>query len=172
MSVIQLEDRTFSDLAIFRGMKLHELGLSGCTNVSDLSPLADMPLKVLNLRGTGVSDLSPLTKMPLVELDLDGCVKLTNLQPLKDCRTLERLLLPRNAKNIEFLRHHPTLKYLSARGLSEPVAQFWADYDKRRAGKGKQPGDSVMPPIPPGPPGSPAGKGGPDGPAAEIPAKK
>ena len=172
VSVIQLEDRTFSDLAIFRGMKLHELGLSGCTNVSDLSPLADMPLKVLNLRGTGVSDLSPLTKMPLVELDLDGCVKLTNLQPLEDCRTLERLLLPRNAKNIEFLRNHPTLKYLSARGLSEPVAQFWADYDKRRSGKGKQPGDSVMPPIPPGPPGSPAGKGGPDGPAAEIPAKK
>ncbi len=169
VSVIQLEDRTFSDLAIFRGMKLHELGLSNCGNVSDLSPLEEMPLKILNLYGTSVTDLSPLTKLPLVELDLDGCVKLTNLQPLKDCRTLEKLLLPRNAKNIEFLRSHPTLKYLSARGLSEPVAQFWADYDKKRNGKGKQPGDPAKPPVPPGPP---AGKGKPDGEPAVIPAKK
>ena len=33
----------------------------------------------------------------------------------------------------------PKLKFLSFKGLSEPVKEFWADYDKRRLERGKQP---------------------------------
>ncbi len=139
VSVIFLEDPNFSDLSVFQGMKLRELWLAGCTRVSDLTPLRDMQLKVLNLNRTGVSDLSPLVGMPLVDLSLDGCTKINDLKPLVECRSLEKLVLPRNAKGIEFLRNHPKLKFLSAKGLSEPVAEFWADYDKRRTDKGKLP---------------------------------
>ena len=139
VSVIFLDDPNFSDLSIFKGMKLRELWLTGCAHVSDLSPLHDMQLKVLNLNRTGVSDLSPLAGTPLVDLSLDACTKITDFTPLKDCGALEKLVLPRNAKNIEFLRSHPKLKFLSSKGLSEPIAEFWADYDRRRADKGKPP---------------------------------
>ena len=159
VSVLYLDDRGFTDLSIFQGMELREISLAGCTTLSDLAPLTGMPLRVVSLRGTAVSDITPLTKLPLVELDLDGCTKLTDLKPLADCRTLEKLLLPRGAKNIEFLRGHPTLKFISARGLSEPVKDFWADYDKRRGDKGKPlpPAEKNNPPAPPSPPAAPAG---------------
>jgi serine/threonine protein kinase/tetratricopeptide (TPR) repeat protein len=140
VSVIYLDDPNFSDLSVFQGMKLRELWLSGCFRVADLTPLRDMQLKVLNLNRTGISDLTPLAGMPLVDLSLDGCSKITDFKPLKDCASLEKLVLPRNAKGIEFLRKPPSkLKSLSTKGLNEPVAEFWADWDKRRADKGKPP---------------------------------
>ena len=150
VSVIYLDDTSFSDLSIFTGMKLREIWLSGCTHVTDLSPLRDMQLKVLNLNRTGVQDLSPLTAMPLVELSLDGCTKITDFSPLKECRSLEKLILPHNAKNIDFLRNHPKLKFLSSRGLSEPVTEFWADFDRRRGEKGKRPAEKDRSPVKPG----------------------
>ena len=146
VSVIFMDDPNFSDLQIFKGMKLRELWLAGCAHVSDLAPLRDMQLKVLNLNRTGVTDLTPLTALPLVDLSLDGCTKITDFKPLKDCRSLEKLVLPRNAKNIEFLRNHPKLKFLSSKGLSEPVAEFWTDYDKRKADKAKPPEKPAQPP--------------------------
>ena len=78
VSVIFMDDPNFSDLQIFKGMKLRELWLAGCAHVSDLAPLRDMQLKVLNLNRTGVTDLTPLTALPLVDLSLDGCTKITD----------------------------------------------------------------------------------------------
>ena len=150
VSVIFIDDPNFSDLSIFTGMKLREIWLSGCTHVIDLSPLRDMQLKVLNLNRTGVQDLSPLTAMPLVELSLDGCTKITDFSPLKECRSLEKLILPHNAKNIDFLRNHPKLKFLSSKGLSEPAAEFWADFDRRRGEKGRRPAEKDRSPVKPG----------------------
>ena len=137
VSVIFLDDPNFSDLSLFNGIKLRELWLAGCARVTDLAPLHDMQLKVLNLNRTAVSDLTPLVGMPLVDLSLEGCTKITDLKPLKDCLSLKKLVLPRNAKNIDFLRTHPKLKFLSNKGLSEPVAEFWAEYDRHRTDKGK-----------------------------------
>jgi len=48
-----------------------KLVLSG-TQVSDLTPLAGMPLSALDLYGTQVSDLTPLAGMPLKRLRLNG----------------------------------------------------------------------------------------------------
>jgi serine/threonine protein kinase len=149
VSVIFLDDPNFSDLSVFEGMKLRELWLAGCTHLVDLTPLKGMQLKVLNLNRTGVSDLTPLAGIPLVDLSLDGCTKIADFRPLKDCLTLEKLVLPRTAKSIEFLRKHPKLKFLSSKGLSEPITQFWADFDKRRAEKGKSPDDKSGPPAKP-----------------------
>ena len=141
VSAIFLDDPNFSDLSIFSGMKLHELWLAGCAHVTDLSPLRDMQLKVLNLNRTSVSDLKPLAGMPLLDLSLDSCTKITDFRPLMECVSLEKLVLPRNAKNIDFLRKHPKLKFLSNKGLSEPAADFWAEYDKRHADKPKPPAE-------------------------------
>ncbi len=146
VSVVFLDDPSFSDLSIFQGMKLRHLSLAGCASVKDLSPLRDMQIQVLNLNRTSVSDLAPLAGMPLVELSLDFCTKITDFTPLKECRSLEKLLLPRNARNIEFLRTHPKLKFLSYKGFSEPVREFWSDYDKKHGEKGKPP---EKPPAPP-----------------------
>jgi len=47
------------------------LGLSD-TNISDITPLNGMPLRMLNLNYTNVSDLTPLKGMPLELLWLDN----------------------------------------------------------------------------------------------------
>ena len=146
VSAIFLDDSNFSDLSIFSGMKLHELWLAGCAHVTDLSPLRDMQLKVLNLNRTSVSDLKPIAGMPLLDLSLDSCTKITDFRPLMECVSLEKLVLPRNAKNIDFLRKHPKLKFLSNKGLSEPAADFWAEYDKRHADKPRPPAEKDRPP--------------------------
>jgi serine/threonine protein kinase/Flp pilus assembly protein TadD len=139
VSVIYLDHPNFSDLSLFQGMPLRELSLSGCTSVTDLAPLRDMKLQVLNLNRTSVTDLAPLAGLPLVELSLDGCTKITDFRPIKDFLQLEKLHLPKNARNIEFLRTHPKLKFLSFKGLNEPITEFWADYEKRRTDRGKPP---------------------------------
>ncbi|MEO6788768.1 MAG: protein kinase [Chthoniobacteraceae bacterium] len=149
VSVIFLDDPSFSDLSVFNGLKLRELWLAGCVHVSDLTPLHEMQLKVLNLNRTDVSDLSPLAGMQLVDLSLDGCTKITDFRPLMECRSLEKLVLPHNAKKIEFLRSHPKLKFLSNKGLSEPVKEFWADYDRHHAEKGKPAGKPAQEPPQP-----------------------
>ena len=139
VSELYLDDASLTELEILKGMPLRSLSLVGCVALKDLTPIRDMKLKVLNIARSAVGDLSQLHGMPLVELSLDGCTKLTDFSPLKDIPTLEKLLLPRNAKGIDFLRTHPKLKYLSFKGLSEPVAEFWAKHDKGRPDKGKPP---------------------------------
>src|SRR5262249_37640238 len=48
-----------------------ELNLSDLA-VPDLSLLRDVPISVLNIARTGVSDLGPLAAMPLTKLDCSG----------------------------------------------------------------------------------------------------
>jgi Leucine-rich repeat (LRR) protein len=149
VSMVSLDDRNFSDLSVFTGMKLTSLSLGGCGNVKDLKPLEGMQLRTLNLSFTGVSDLSPLAGMPLVELNLEGCSRISDFTPLKDCVSLEKLLLPRQARDIGFLRKMPGLKFLSYKGLSQPVKEFWAEFDKRKGGPEPVPPGKRQPPAPP-----------------------
>ena len=79
--VVRLENANVSDLSPLRGMPLKLLQLTG-NPVSDLSPLKGMPLDGLYLDDTQVLDLSPLKDMPLRELDLTR-VRATDLSPLK-----------------------------------------------------------------------------------------
>jgi serine/threonine protein kinase len=134
VSSVSLDDPGFSDLSVFAGMKLKALHLAGCSSLKDLTPLAGMQLEVLNLSRTGVSDLTPLAGLPLVELSLDGCGRVSDLSPLQECRSLKKLLLPRQAREIGFLRNMPKLEYLSFKGLDQPVQDFWAEYDSKRGG--------------------------------------
>lgn len=85
--------------------------LPGC-NVSDISPLAGMPLLQLDLQNNPVRDLSPLKDALLTHLYLDG-TQVDDLSPLKDA-ALEELYLngARGVSSIEALKGQP-LKLLN-----------------------------------------------------------
>jgi hypothetical protein len=113
--------------------------------VSDLRPLASMPLETLQLSFCDISNISVLRGKPLRELRLDSCKNLHDISALADCKQLERLTIPNEAENIEFLRQLPTLKLL---GYSVPggwelekmptIAEFWKAYDEQKS-SGKKP---------------------------------
>ena len=64
-------------------MRLKSLSLAGSRTVRNLQPLQELPeLQRLNLARTNVSDLSPLAGLPLVELNLEDCNKITDFRPL------------------------------------------------------------------------------------------
>jgi hypothetical protein len=77
--------REVSDLSPLKGMPIASLRLDFCDQVRDLSPLKDMSLLAsLRLSNCGqVRDLSPLKDMPLTSLELGGCVQVSDLSPLK-----------------------------------------------------------------------------------------
>jgi serine/threonine protein kinase/Leucine-rich repeat (LRR) protein len=71
-----------TDLSPLRGMQLTYLHCVG-TQVSDLSPLKDVPLfSGLSVASTPVNDLSPLKGIPLTTLDITG-TQVADLSPLK-----------------------------------------------------------------------------------------
>jgi serine/threonine protein kinase/Leucine-rich repeat (LRR) protein len=164
-----------SDLSPLRGMKLKTLGLWGCRLVSDLSPLAGMPITTFYARelanGTdytplkslpleicvfdksSVTDLSFLAATPLRELSLNTCASLRGLAWLSEIKSLERLVLPGNYRElpdedmeaIAALRTHPRLQFLQgdanqgqsgswrAFAVTQPKDIFWRDWDREQA---------------------------------------
>jgi serine/threonine protein kinase len=119
-----------ADLTPLKGAPVENLVLSGCREVRDLTVLADMPLQQLDLSRTSVTDLSFLVKCPIRELNLEGCTDLTDLTPLARMQSLEAVIIPRQCKDIDFLREHPSLRRLSYKKLTEPVYEFWQIFDR------------------------------------------
>jgi hypothetical protein len=114
-----------TDLTLFAESNITMLDLSGCSNLSDLSPLRDLPLKLLAIGHTAVRDLMPLSKMPLQSLwmadtkvtdlrpirttplkvlYLDKNPQLTDISPLVDNAEITDLVLPENAADVTLLR--------------------------------------------------------------------
>lgn len=147
-----------TDLAPLRGMPLIYLGVTNCREVADLSPLADCTaLQTLKIANTAVADLSPLAGLRLTYLDLSlSAVRdlsalrgqplrvimmqgtlISDVSPLAESRLLEELTLSETVSNVEVLRTLPKLRLLSKRSFQghpvQPVAEFWAEYDARKA---------------------------------------
>jgi len=70
-----------TDLQPLAGLPLTWLTLTQ-TKVADLSPLRGMKLTGISLASTNVSDLSPLAGMPLRDVNLVNCGKVRTLAPL------------------------------------------------------------------------------------------
>jgi serine/threonine protein kinase len=140
--------RNLKDLSPLQGIKLEQLTLNLCHQVKDLSPLRGMPLQTLAITHTGVADLTPLTESPLRELNLDGCNNLTNLYPLMTIATLESVVIPLQCKDIEFLRHHPGIKRLSYKKMTEPAEEFWKEFDANKAAAAQRQKASGTPAAP------------------------
>ncbi|MDZ4687768.1 MAG: hypothetical protein SH850_22070 [Planctomycetaceae bacterium] len=66
--------------------------------------------------------------LPLIEAAFSSCTALTDVSPLADCKELQIVTLPPNAKNFEFLRAFTKLERLSFAEDKTP-AEFWKEYD-------------------------------------------
>jgi serine/threonine protein kinase/Leucine-rich repeat (LRR) protein len=123
----------FSDLTPLRGLPLESLFLSS-ELIGDLNPLRGMPLKILHLKGSMISDLCALKELPLRELYLDGCENVTDVAPLAEIPTLERLTIPMQAGNTEVLRGLPGLQMVGFARVPDKLLptttteEFWKDY--------------------------------------------
>ncbi len=129
---LHMADTRVSDLAPLSGKKLDELFLANCKNIRDLAPLRDVPLQRLDVSRTAIRDLAPLTGSPIRELNLEGCTDLTDLQPLMEMKQLEAVIIPAQCKDIDFLRNHPSLRRLSYKKLTQPVYEFWQEFDGKK----------------------------------------
>ena len=79
--VVALGQTQVTNLAPLAGMPLRYLDLNDSPGITDLSPLKGAPLAELHLLRTGVRDLEPLRGMPLKRLNLEG-TKVQDLGPL------------------------------------------------------------------------------------------
>jgi hypothetical protein len=69
---LELQDLVIPDLNAFKGLPATFINLNGCKGVTDISPLADMPLEELHMANVQVRDLTLLKNMPLRKLNIEG----------------------------------------------------------------------------------------------------
>lgn len=147
LEVLRLNNTHVTNLGPLKGMKIEQLYLANCRWLKDISPLDGLPLQTLTLNHTGISDLKPLIHSPVRELNLEGCNSLTDLRPLMEMTSLESVLIPLQCKDVAFLRNHPSIKRLSYLKMTQPVEDFWKEFDARAAGK-STPRQTAKPPMP------------------------
>ncbi len=134
ISTLVLDGAIAPDLAALASLKeLRVLSLNGCRGIKDLSPIASLPIRTLNLARSDVSDISPIATLPLVELRLDGCKDITSLRPLALITTLRSLTLPfpKSSGDISFLRGLANIELLGLKDPPMPAEQFWKLTDAR-----------------------------------------
>lgn len=100
--------------------------------VSDLSALAGLPIRHLDLNGTGVHDISPLKGMPLEGLVLSKCRGVTSVKPLEGLKLRSLCFNPSLCKrNIEIIRNMKSLQLIGISYTSRmPADEFWKQYDR------------------------------------------
>jgi hypothetical protein len=84
-----------SDLAPITSLKLHTLGLWGCGEITDFTPLAEMrELTYLDLEATKIQNLAPVGRLSKLQtLWLRNCPDVTDLSPLASVRDLRKLYI-------------------------------------------------------------------------------
>src|SRR4051794_28525778 len=90
-----------------QGMRLERLNIG--TQISDLSPLAGMPLTFFRCYSIKVTDFSLLKGMPLTQLDFD-------FKPERDTELI------RSLKKLEIINN-------------KPAAEFWKEVERKSAAK-------------------------------------
>jgi Leucine-rich repeat (LRR) protein len=98
-----------TDLEPLRNAPLKEVWLTD-TPVRDLGPLARAPLVQLDLRRSAINSLDPLRGSPVETLFLDGCLQLEDLAPLMEMPRLATLTVSRHPRPPRILRQHPALQ--------------------------------------------------------------
>ena len=100
---------------------------------TDISVLHGKPLHRCEIHASDIKDLSPLIDTPLRELTLSVCPKLQDLSPLLRVPDLEKLTVIELTASLEPLRRHPSLKFIRLNDAQFiPVAEFWAKYDAQK----------------------------------------
>jgi len=137
LTYLRIDRTKVTNIEPVRGMQLPALGLP--EGVTDLASLEGMPLTYLHLIKCGVTDIGVVRELPLKELLLEDCPRLTDLTPIADCKTLEKLAIPKHCTDIESLRKLPNLKHLNSDNdfkWKQTAAEFWEKWDgHEEAGK-------------------------------------
>ena len=126
------------DLSPLAGAPLRMVGLGYPCGVSDLSPLRCAPLERLSIEHTPVADISMLRDMPLRGVFLEQ-TPVTDVSVLADIPTLEEVQLPPGAKNVEVLRKHPRIAFISYSVFmntgrpTRTATEFWKEFDAKKA---------------------------------------
>jgi serine/threonine protein kinase len=134
ISVLKLDGTEIVDLSVLSKMKeLRTLSLIDCRGVTDLAPLASLPIQSLTLTGTSIKDLSPLAAMAVRDLRLDRCPNLGDLSPLASMKNLRSVVVPRPRKSgdIAFLRDVKSLEYIGHKEPADPADKFWRLFDSK-----------------------------------------
>ncbi|MDZ4287346.1 MAG: protein kinase, partial [Prosthecobacter sp.] len=100
---LRLDETGVSDLSPLAGMPLKYLTCNGLTKLTDLSPLRGAPLEDAGFSGTGITDLRPLAGMPLLKLNLN-MTPVTDLSPLSGLPLEELWLVNLPITTLEPLR--------------------------------------------------------------------
>ena len=132
LSSLSVEGTEVTDLKPLTGLKLEEFLAANCRKLREIAPLAGMPLQRLDLSRTGIRDLTVLAGSSIRELNLQGCAELTDLRPLREMPKLEAVIIPSQCTDIEFLRVHPSLRRLSYKKMTQPVYEFWQEFDEKK----------------------------------------
>lgn len=111
-SLIDCSNNKISSLAPLKNVQLQQLDCAD-NQITSLEPLQNMQLISLECHNNPITDITPLKGMPLKTLSLSGCNQLKDISALKDFTHLERLTVPKQIKDLQFLRHLPNLKYLN-----------------------------------------------------------
>ena len=122
-----------TEIGDLRALPLETLHID-YTEVDDLSAVAGAPLQTLSIAHTRISDLEPLRKSRVRVLDLSGCKGVQTLEPLASCSALERLIVPRQCRDVKILKNLHALRFLafeSETGVpdyDQTASEFWRKY--------------------------------------------
>lgn len=118
------------DLSPLKSLNLTGIGIWG-TDVRDLEQLKNMRLEWLSMANTKIKDISPVKKMPLHHLSMQGCIFIRDFTPIKNCKELRELGLPKQAldMDIDFLKKLKRLRNITTNFDDEgkTAAQFWKE---------------------------------------------
>jgi serine/threonine protein kinase len=114
-----------TDLTPLQDLKLKLVNLSGM-KVASFEPLANLPIETLRLDKTNVHDLEFLKKMPLRQLTLCGGRELRNIRVLSGLTSLVTICLPEDfyrlpaseLRAVDSLRSHPGVNKIAALAVS------------------------------------------------------
>ena len=135
---LSLANNNIDNIDSLKSMKLQRLNISG-TNVTNLSPLSRLKLKYLLLNntevsslhglkgmklehlemvGTPIDNLKILENMPLQKLEIAECGDITDLSPLKKCKSLISVSVPYHLNDYTFIKKLANLKYIDIERIS------------------------------------------------------
>jgi serine/threonine protein kinase len=81
---LDLSNTDISDLTPLEDLPIQTLDLNGNRRITNITSLSGMPLEVLSLKRTAVADLSPLADMHLQVLNIADNKVISDLSPLSD----------------------------------------------------------------------------------------
>lgn len=112
LNFLNISHNKISDISPIKNHPLIELDIS-YTDVNDLTSLTTCnKLKKLNLQNTSITDLSPLIDLNIEELNLKNCIGVETLEQIVKIDSLRILHLPPNISNLQTLKDFKSLEYV------------------------------------------------------------